>query len=53
MPSRLREGELLHLNQSLGQPLVVEVDEKPVYLCEPGRLHQKRAVKLIRRISEE
>lgn len=50
---QLQEGDIFNLGQPVDAPLVVEVEGKPVFLAEAGRVHQKRAVKLTERISEE
>jgi flagellar motor switch protein FliM len=49
----LQEGDLLQLPQASDAPLIVEVEGKPVFLGEAGRIRQNRAVKLIQKLSEE
>ncbi len=50
---QLEVGDILHLSQPVDAPLVVEVQDKPMFLGEPGRIRQNRAVKLIERTNEE
>jgi flagellar motor switch protein FliM len=49
----LNPGDLLHLPQAVGSPLVVQVEGKDVFLGQAGRVNQNRAVKLIRKLVEE
>jgi flagellar motor switch protein FliM len=49
----LNPGDLLHLPQAVGSPLVVQVEGKDVFLGQAGRVNQNRAVKLIRKLEEE
>ena len=49
----LAEGDLLHLPQASDAPLIVELEGKPIYLGEAGRIRQNRAVKFIQKLSEE
>lgn len=49
----LREGDLLHLQQPLKSPLTVFIEDQPVFLAEPGRVDQNRAVKLVRKLEKE
>lgn len=49
----LREGDLLHLPQTVDSPLTVFIEDQPVFLAEAGRLNQNRAVKLIRKLEKE
>jgi len=49
----LNPGDLLHLPQAVGSPLVVQVEGKDVFLAQAGRMNQNRAVKLIRKLEEE
>jgi len=49
----LREGDLLHLQQPVKSPLTVFIEDQPVFLAEPGRINQNRAVKLVRRLEKE
>ncbi len=49
---RLREGDLLPLPQRVDEPLAVMVDDRPLFLAEPGRLGRNRAVKLVRRLAD-
>jgi flagellar motor switch protein FliM len=50
---RLDEGSILPLGKPIDAPLLVEIEQKPVFEGTAGRLHQNRAVRLIRRLSEE
>jgi len=49
----LKVGDVLPLAQPVQAPLVVTVAGKPLFLGEPGRINQFRAVKLLKRIPEE
>jgi flagellar motor switch protein FliM len=49
----LNPGDLLHLPQAVGSPLVVQVEGKDVFLAQAGRVNQNRAIKLIRKLEEE
>jgi flagellar motor switch protein FliM len=49
----LNPGDLLHLPQAVGSPLVIQVEGKDVFLAQAGRVNQNRAVKLIRKLVEE
>ena len=49
----LKVGDVLPLAQPVQSPLVVTMAGKPLFLGEPGRVNQFRAVKLLERIPEE
>jgi flagellar motor switch protein FliM len=49
----LREGDLVSLNQAVDAPLMVLLEDQRMFLAEPGRVHQNRAVKLVRKIEKE
>lgn len=49
----LNPGDLLHLPQAVGSPLVIQVEGKDIFLAQAGRVNQNRAVKLIRKLVEE
>jgi flagellar motor switch protein FliM len=49
----LKVGDVIPLAQPVKAPLVVTVAGKPLFLGEPGRINQFRAVKLMERIPEE
>jgi flagellar motor switch protein FliM len=49
----LREGEIFSLGEPVDSPLVVEIERKPLFRGEAGRVRQKRAVRLTGRIQEE
>ncbi len=50
---QLQEGDLLHLSQPVDALLLVEVQDKPMFLAEAGRVRQNRAVRLTERLNEE
>jgi flagellar motor switch protein FliM len=50
---QLKEGDLLHLSQPVDALLLVEVQDKPMFLAEAGRVRQNRAVRLTERLNEE
>ena len=49
----LREGDLLHLPQTVDSPLTVLIEGREVFLAEAGRINQNRAVKLVRKLEKE
>jgi len=51
--TQLKEGDILHLNQPVDSPMLVEVADKLAFIGEAGRIHQQRAVKLTQRMKEE
>ena len=50
---QLEEGDVLELGQPVTAPLLVKVQDKPIYLGEAGHVRQNRAVRLTQRIKEE
>lgn len=49
----LKEGDLLHLPQSVDSPLTVLIEGREVFLGEAGRVKQNRAVKLVQKLEKE
>lgn len=49
----LREGDILHLGQSVEAPLTVRIEGEDAWLGEAGRLGQNRAIKLIQQLNKE
>jgi flagellar motor switch protein FliM len=49
----LREGDLLHLSQDVEAPLRVVVEGQDTWLGEPGRVGNRRAVRLVRKLTKE
>jgi flagellar motor switch protein FliM len=46
-------GDLIQLPQPVDAPLMVEIQGKPMFRAEAGRVRQNRAVKLIEQLNEE
>jgi len=49
----LREGDLLHLDQDVASHLHVVIEGQDTWLGEPGHVGNRRAVKLIRKLTKE
>ncbi len=49
----MKEGEVIPLFKSLQSPLVLEVQGKPMYIGQAGKMNQNRALKLTERLAEE
>ncbi|HPF71019.1 MAG TPA: FliM/FliN family flagellar motor switch protein [Candidatus Krumholzibacteria bacterium] len=49
----LKEGQLLRLPQSVDAPLKVRIEGQDSWLGEAGRIGQKRAVRLVRKLTKE
>ena len=49
----MSEGDVIPLNKSVNTPLVLEIQDKPMFLGMPGKLNQNRALKLTERLEEE
>lgn len=45
---QLKEGDVLVLEQTIGSPLSVIVDQKPQFYARPGIYKGKKAVKITR-----
>lgn len=43
----LNEGDVIHLNQSIEDPLQLHVDKDPMFLVQPGKKKNKLAVQII------
>lgn len=50
---RLEEGDLIRLDKPADSPLLLEIENKPLFLGVPGRVREKRALRLIERLAEE
>lgn len=49
----LEPGDVIRLNQAVGEPVQVKVGEFPKFLAQPGKKNKKMAVQIIKSIEEE
>ncbi len=49
----LSEGDMIPLGRTVNSPLVLEIQGKPMFQGQPGKLNQMRALKLTERLEEE
>lgn len=46
----LQKGDVLHLNQSIDQPLIMQAEDEPIYYVQPGHKKNKLAVQVLEEI---
>ncbi|KGX93164.1 flagellar motor switch protein FliM [Pontibacillus halophilus JSM 076056 = DSM 19796] len=44
---RLGEGDVIHLNQSIQEPMTLTVDDEPKFMVQPGKMKKKVAVQIL------